>query len=90
LTEHVCEDISKKRITAQQNDDNIANYFRLLADYKDLPPSQIFAGDETGLDGDGARCPSVIVQRGAARVTQELDSYREHTSLMHIGNAAGK
>jgi hypothetical protein len=90
LTERICQDISKQRITAQQNDANIANYFRLLFPFRDLPPSQIYAGDETGLDGDGARRPKVVAQCGSARVTQELDSYREHTSLMHIGNAAGE
>lgn len=90
LTERICQDISKQRITAQQNKANIANYFRLLSAFRDLPPSQIYAGDETGLDGDGARRPKVITQCGVARVTQELDSYREHTSLMHIGNAAGE
>jgi hypothetical protein len=90
LTERICQDISKQRITAQQNEANIANYFHLLSAFRELPRSQIYAGDETGLDGDGARRPRVVTQCGIARVTQELDSYREHTSLMHIGNAAGK
>lgn len=90
VTERICQDISKQRITAQQNTANIDTYFHLLSSYRDLPPSQIYAGDETGLDGDGGRRPTVLAQGGAQRVTQQLDSYREHTSLMHIGNAAGE
>jgi hypothetical protein len=89
VTDRICQDISKQRITAQENEANVAHYFSLLRDYRDMPPTQIYAGDETGLDGDGSRRPRVLTQRGTLRVTQQLDSYHEHTSLMHIGNAAG-
>jgi hypothetical protein len=90
LCDRVAQNVSKARLLAQDREDNIAHYFSLLADYKDLPPAQIFAGDETGLDGDGAREVDVVVPTGATRVSKQLDSYREHTSLMHIGNAAGR
>jgi hypothetical protein len=90
LTERICQNISKQRISAQLNTANIAHYFSLLAQYVHLPPNQIYAGDETGLDGDGDRVCKVVVQGGTQRVTQQFDSYREHTSLMHIGNAAGE
>jgi hypothetical protein len=90
LTERICQNISKQRISAQLNTANIAHYFSLLAQYVDLPPNQIYAGDETGLDGDGDRVCKVVVQGGTQRVTQQFDSYREHTSLMHMGNAAGE
>ena len=90
LQERVTQNVSKCRLLAQQRDDNIAHYYSLLARYKDLPPAQIFAGDETGLDGDGARGEQRLAPTGASRVCTQLDSYREHTSLLHIGNAAGR
>jgi hypothetical protein len=90
LKERICQNISKQRISAQANAKNITNYFALLAQFINYPPSQIYAGDETGLDGDGDREHRALFQVGTQRPTQELDSYREHTSLMHIGNAAGE
>jgi hypothetical protein len=90
VTERICQNISKQRISAQANAGNIAHYFTLLSQFIHLPPSQIYAGDETGLDGDGDREHTALVQVGSQRPTQELDSYREHTSLMHIGNAEGE
>lgn len=77
------------RLTAQAEEENIAHYFRLLSHWTHLPPEQIYAADETGLDGDGARRAKVVAPTGMQRPVQEQDSYREHTSVLHIGNAVG-
>jgi hypothetical protein len=89
LTSRISQGVKEVRLTAQANEDNIANYFRLLKQFIHLRPEQIYAADETGLDGDGARKPKVIVPKGTKRPTQQQDSYREHTSILHIGSAAG-
>jgi hypothetical protein len=81
--------VKKVRLDAQGAEENIAHYFTYLAKYKDLPPSQVYAADETGLDGDGSRTPRVLAPVGMKRPSQQQDSYREHTSLLHIANAAG-
>jgi hypothetical protein len=81
--------VKKVRLDAQVAEENIAQYFIYLAKYKDLPPSQMYAADETGLDGDGSRTPRVLAPVGMKRPSQQQDSYREHTSFLHIANAAG-
>jgi hypothetical protein len=85
----VSANVKKVRLTAQTEDKNIASYFNKLSDFKDLPPEQIYAADETGFDGDGARRATVLAPTNMQRPAQVQDSYREHTSLLHIGNAAG-
>jgi hypothetical protein len=81
--------VKKVRLDAQGAEENIVEYFNYLSEYKDLPPSQVYAADETGLDGDGSRTPRVLAPVGMKRPSQQQDSYREHTSLLHIANAAG-
>jgi hypothetical protein len=81
--------VKRVRLTAQACEENIAMYFTRLKRFMHLPPEQIYAADETGLDGDGSRRAKVIVPKGTKRPAQQLDSYREHTSILHIGNAAG-
>lgn len=89
LSIRVSANVKKVRLTAQTEDKNIASYFNKLSDFKDLPPEQIYAADETGFDGDGARRATVLAPTNMQRPAQVQDSYREHTSLLHIGNAAG-
>jgi hypothetical protein len=89
LTTRVSQNVKKARLTAQASEGDITRYFTLLEQFRHLPPDQIYAADETGLDGDGARRAKVVVPKGTKRPAQQQDSYREHTSLLHIGNAAG-
>jgi hypothetical protein len=82
--------VKKVRIDAQEAEENIAYFFNeYLAKYRHLPPSQVYAADETGLDGDGSRVLRVLAPKGMKRPSNQQDSYREHTSLLHIANAAG-
>ena len=89
LSKRLPENMSKVRLVAEQREIYIARWFELLLPYKDLPPSQIYTADETGLSGDGSRTETVIVPRGAKRVYRKSVGYYEHTSLLHIGNAVG-
>ena len=43
-----------------------------------------------GLDGDGVRRELVLAPTSSPRVFRQQDSYREHTSTTHIGNAMGQ
>jgi hypothetical protein len=53
LSERVCQNIKRQRLTAQAAEADIAHYFQLLSQFKDYPAHRIYAGDETGLDGEG-------------------------------------
>jgi hypothetical protein len=90
LSLRICQNVKKVRLTAQEDEARIAHYYTLLERYRHLPPEQVYAADETGLDGDGARRSKVVAVKGLKRPSQQQDSYREHTSLMHIGNAVGQ
>ena len=83
------ENMSKVRLMAEKRDENIAEFFVKYAQWKDLPCAQIYAADETGLNGDGSRSEKVIVPVGAKRVYRKSVGYYEHTSILHIANAAG-
>lgn len=89
ISRRIAENMSKARLTAQQKEQNIASFFAKLEAFKSLPAEQLYAADETGLDGDGARREEVLAPTGTRRVFQKLESYREHTSILHVGNAAG-
>jgi outer membrane biosynthesis protein TonB len=90
LTERVAEIMPSSRLNAEQKDGNIAHFFTLLARFRHLTPSQIYAADETGLDGDGSRRQKVIVPTNTPRVYKKGSSYREHTSILHMANALGE
>lgn len=83
------ENMSKVRLVAESRDANIAQFFALLLPWKQLPCAQIYAADETGLSGDGSRTEKVIVPVGSRRVYRKSVGYYEHTSILHIANAAG-
>lgn len=78
------------RLLAERNTDNINHFFDLLEQFKDLPAAQVYAGDETGLGGDGTRPAQVLVQRGTQRVKSAKTRTTSHIGIMHIGNAAGE
>jgi len=90
LTERVAEIMPSSRLNAEQKEGNIAHFFTLLARFRHLTPAQIYAADETGLDGDGGRRQKVIVPINTARVYRKGSSYREHTSILHMANALGE
>jgi hypothetical protein len=90
LTERVAEIMPSSRLNAEQKEGNISRFFGLLADFRHLTPSQIYAADETGLDGDGSRRQTVIVPTNTPRVYRKGSSYREHTSILHMANALGE
>jgi hypothetical protein len=89
LSQRTSNPVDKKRIDAQKDTTSIANYFRILRQFKQLDASSIFAADETGLDGDGARYKKVLTPKGAKRVYTRGKSYAEHTSIMSICCANG-
>jgi hypothetical protein len=82
--------MSKARSIAQHRAHNIQSFFDKLRPFKKLPPAQLYAADETGLDGDGARRELVLAPTNSPRVFRQQDSYREHTSITHIGSAVGQ
>ena len=90
LTARIAEVMPSSRLNAEQKEGNIARFFTLLAQFRHLTPSQIYAADETGLDGDGSRRQKVIVPTGTPRVYRKGSSYREHTSILHMANADGE
>lgn len=83
------ENMSKVRLMAEKRDENIAKFFELLLPWKNLPCVQIYAADETGLNGDGSRTEKVIAPVGVKRVYRKSAGYYEHTSILHIANGAG-
>ena len=89
ISERDTETTTQRRVNAEYKQELIDAYFHHLAKYRTLPHHRIFAGDETGLDGDGDRVKTVVSPKGAKRVRTAEDSYREHISILHIGNAAG-
>jgi hypothetical protein len=90
LTERAAEIMPSSRLNAELKEGNIAHFFTLLARFRHLTPSQIYAADETGLDGDGSRRQKVIVPTNTRRVYRKGSSYREHTSILHMANASGE
>jgi hypothetical protein len=90
VSARMAQNITKARFTAQQKLYNIEAFFEKLRAFSELPPEQLYAADETGLDGDGARRELVLAPTNSPRVFRQQDSYREHTSITHIGNAAGQ
>jgi hypothetical protein len=90
LTERIAEVMPASRLNAEQKEGSIARFFTLLAQFRHLTPSQIYAADETGLDGDGSRRQKVIVPTNTPRVYRKGSSYREHTSILHMANADGE
>jgi len=90
LTVRVAEVMSSSRLNAEAKEKNIAHFFTLLKAFSHLKPEQIYAADETGLDGDGSRVQHVIVPTNTSRVYRKGSSYREHTSITHTGNGKGE
>ena len=90
LSPRMAQNISRARSTAQLNTHRIQSFFDKLRPFSKLPSQQLYAADETGLDGDGARRELVLAPTNSPRVFRQQDSYREHTSITHIGNAAGQ
>lgn len=80
LSVRLPENMSKVRLMAELRDQNIAHFFALLLPWKSLPSAQIYAADETGLNGDGSRTEKVIVPIGARRVYRKSVGYYEHTT----------
>ena len=80
-----------KRAAAERKPE-IEAWFRKLKGYydeHDYPPHCIWAGDETGLDGDVDSKERIIVPK-TLKVAEKLKgSFRDHVSAMHICNAAG-
>ena len=68
LSNRRSEAVSHLRLNAEQDHESIAHYFSLLSEWQHLPPQQIYAADETGLDGDGDRDQTVLAPLGAKRV----------------------
>src|SRR5665213_2559959 len=89
ITERWSTTQKKIRIDAEKNTAVIQHYYNLLSEYKDLPPQQKYAGDESGFDGDTSRCRKSVVPTGAPRPQQRGQSYTSHSAIMLIGNAAG-
>jgi len=72
------------RLTAELCTDNVANYFQLLAQFINLPPSLKWAGDETGLGSDTRRVRNVLAVAGTKRVKTGKTWSPIHIGLMHI------
>lgn len=89
ISERFAQPVDRKRIDVQNDTASISNYFNIIERFKHLPPQQIFAADETGLDGDGARRKRVMAPTGARRVLSRGKTYEEHTSILNICSADG-
>lgn len=89
LSERVSECVERKRIEAQYDEQSIAHYYELLKPYADWHPSRIYAGDETGLDGDSSRRTKLLVPKNHKRAHKKGRGYREHTSILFIASAEG-
>ena len=80
-----------KRANAERRAD-IEQFFRklkaLYEEYKYLPCC-IWAGDETGLEGDAASRERILVPKTLKLGEQIKGSFRDHVSAMHICNALG-
>jgi hypothetical protein len=90
LSDRVSDCVDRKRIEAQHDGESIAHYYELLKAYADWHPSRIYAGDETGLDGDSARRTKILVPKNHKRAHKKGRGYREHTSFLFIADAEGK
>lgn len=89
LSDRTSESVTQRRMVAEHNQPAIDRYYSLLKNFQSYPPDRLYAGDETGLDGDGDRKHKVLVPTGVKKVITTEDSYREHTSILHICNATG-
>ena len=78
------------RLFAETQVGSIAHFFHLLSQFKDYSAAQIYAGDETGLTGDGSRPGLVWTQVGVKQVRSPKKRTQGHIGMMHIGNAEGK
>ncbi len=56
---------------------------------EDYIAAQIYAGDETGLTGDGTRAGKVWVQIGVKQVSTAKKRTQGHVGITHIGTADG-
>ena len=77
------------RLSAELSHDNVAHFFQLLASFTNLPPSQKWAGDETGLGADTRQSRDVVALAGTKRVKTGKARSSIHIGLMHIGNGEG-
>jgi hypothetical protein len=82
--------VTPSRLIAEKQAKNIAHFFELLRQFKDYTAAQVYAGDETGLTGDGSRPGLVWTQIGVKQVSSPKKRTQGHIGLMHIGNAEGK
>jgi Skp family chaperone for outer membrane proteins len=91
LSRRTSETVDRKRLDVQNDTAAIKHYYDIIEQFQHLPPEQIYAADETGIDGDGARRKDCLAPKGARRVFTRCASQRcrEHTSILNICNAAG-
>ena len=82
--------VTPARLMAQTQVGNITSFFKLLSQFKDYTAAQIYAGDETGISGNGQRPGLVFTLKGAPRVQRGKKRVQGHIGLLHIGNALGE
>lgn len=89
LSQRLSQQTEKQRVDAQRDTASISHYFSILKQFQHLPAAQIYAADETGLDGDSARQKKVLIPKGAARAHTRGKSYAEHTYILSACCADG-
>ena len=81
--------VTPARLLAETKVGSIEHFFTLLSQFKDYKADQIYAGDETGISGDGTRPRLVLCRTGFKQVRSAKVRVKGHVGLMHVGNAAG-
>ncbi len=81
--------VTPARLLAETKVGSTAHFFTLRSQFKDYGATQIYAGDETGLTGDGTRAGKVWVQIGVKQVSTAKKRTQGHVGLTHIGTADG-
>lgn len=61
-----------------------------MKQFNDYDDNRIYAGDETGIDGDISRRKKTLTAKGRKRAQIKGKRYSSHTSFLCIGNAAGE
>ena len=82
--------VTPSRLLAETKVGSIAHFFALLSQFKEYTAEQVYAGDETGLSGDGTRAQKVLARVGVSQVRSGKKRVKGHVGLMHIGTAAGE
>jgi hypothetical protein len=91
LSRRTSSTVDRKRLDIHSDTVSINHYYDIIQQYQHLPPEQIYAADETGIEHDGARHKDCVVPKGVRRVKRRDTSKqkKEHTSILNICNAAG-